>query len=115
MTPGRQIDRSTLDARGMDATVVDDERVADPQPAAVVAPEVEVPAAVGRDVDLAGQSNPEVVPAFAGPDTGDIDLDVALMTAAVAETTGMHRTTVASSQGSVGIASPFQTLNRRYP
>ena len=43
------------------------------------------------------------------------DLDVALMTAAVAETTGMHRTTVASSQGSVGIASPFQTLNRRYP
>ena len=43
------------------------------------------------------------------------DLDVALMTAAVAETTGMHRTNVASSQGSVGIASPFQTLNRRYP
>lgn len=43
------------------------------------------------------------------------NLDVALMTAAVAETTGMHRTTVASPQGSVGIASPFQTLNRRYP
>ena len=43
------------------------------------------------------------------------DLDVALMTAAVAETTGMHRTTVASSQGEQGIASPFQTLNRRYP
>ena len=43
------------------------------------------------------------------------DLDVALMTAAVAETTGMHRTTVASSKGEQGIASPFQTLNRRYP
>ena len=43
------------------------------------------------------------------------DLDVALLTAAVAETTGMHRTTVASSQGEQGIASPFQTLNRRYP
>jgi len=43
------------------------------------------------------------------------DLDVALMTAAVAETTGMHRATVASSHGSVGVASPFQTLNRRYP
>ena len=43
------------------------------------------------------------------------DIDVALLTAAVAETTGMHRTTVASSQGEQGIASPFQTLNRRYP
>lgn len=43
------------------------------------------------------------------------DLDVALLTAAVAETTGMHRTMVASSQGEQGIASPFQTLNRRYP
>ena len=35
------------------------------------------------------------------------------MTAAVAETTGMHRTTVAFPRS--GIASPFQTLNRRYP
>ena len=43
------------------------------------------------------------------------DLNVALMTAAVAETTGMHRTTIASTQGPAGIASPFQTLNRRYP
>ena len=43
------------------------------------------------------------------------DLNVALMTAAVAETTGMHRTTVASPDGSDGITSPFQTLNRRYP
>ena len=45
----------------------------------------------------------------------DDDLNVALLTAAVAETTGMHRTTVASTQGSEGIVSPFQTLNRRYP
>ena len=43
------------------------------------------------------------------------DLDVALMTAAVAETTGMHRTTITSQQGPTGVTSPFQTLNRRYP
>jgi acetyl/propionyl-CoA carboxylase alpha subunit len=42
-------------------------------------------------------------------------LDVALMTAAVAETTGMHRVTVSSSSSKEGISSPFQTLNRRYP
>ena len=42
-------------------------------------------------------------------------LDVALLTAAVAETTGMHRVTVSSSSSNEGIPSPFQTLNRRYP
>ena len=42
-------------------------------------------------------------------------LDVALMTAAVAETTGMHRVTISSSSSKEGISSPFQTLNRRYP
>ncbi|MCH1442677.1 MAG: hypothetical protein L7U53_02285, partial [Candidatus Poseidoniaceae archaeon] len=42
-------------------------------------------------------------------------LDDALMTAAVAETTGMHRVTVSSSSTKEDIPSPFQTLNRRYP
>ena len=42
-------------------------------------------------------------------------LDVALMTAAVAETTGMHRTIATRQHGSSDVASPFQTLNRRYP
>jgi len=40
---------------------------------------------------------------------------VALMTAAVAETTGMHRTSIATQAGPAGVVSPFQTLNRRYP
>ena len=43
------------------------------------------------------------------------NLDVALMTAAVAETTGMHRVSVSTSSSKEGISSPFQTLNRRYP
>jgi acetyl/propionyl-CoA carboxylase alpha subunit len=43
------------------------------------------------------------------------NLDVALMTAAVAETTGMHRTSMVTQAGPAGVASPFQTLNRRYP
>ena len=42
-------------------------------------------------------------------------LDVALMTAAVAETTGMHRVSLSTSSSKEGIPSPFQTLNRRYP
>lgn len=42
-------------------------------------------------------------------------LDVALMTAAVAETTGMHRASISTSSSKEGIPSPFQTLNRRYP
>jgi hypothetical protein len=43
------------------------------------------------------------------------NLNVALMTAAVAETTGMHRTSIATQVGPAGVVSPFQTLNRRYP
>ena len=43
------------------------------------------------------------------------NLDVALMTAAVAETTGMHKVSVSTSSSKEGISSPFQTLNRRYP
>ena len=42
-------------------------------------------------------------------------LDVALMTAAVAETTGMHRVSLSTSSSKEGLPSPFQTLNRRYP
>ena len=42
-------------------------------------------------------------------------LDVALMTAAVAETTGMHRVSLSTSSLKEGLPSPFQTLNRRYP
>ena len=42
-------------------------------------------------------------------------LDVALLSAAVAETTGMHRLRTAHNQSSGDVASPFQSLNRRYP
>ncbi len=42
-------------------------------------------------------------------------LDVALLSAAVAETTGMHRLRTAHKQSSGDVASPFQSLNRRYP
>ena len=42
-------------------------------------------------------------------------LDVALLSAAVAETTGMHRLRTAHKQSSSDVASPFQSLNRRYP
>ena len=42
-------------------------------------------------------------------------LDVALLAAAVAETTGMHRLRTAHKQSSGDVASPFQSLNRRYP
>lgn len=42
-------------------------------------------------------------------------LDVALLAAAVAETTGMHRLRTGHKQSSGDVASPFQSLNRRYP
>ena len=42
-------------------------------------------------------------------------LDVALLSAAVAETTGMHRLRTAHKQSSGDVASTFQSLNRRYP
>ena len=68
-----QVDRAALDAGAVDAAVVDHQRVADPQARTIVAPQEEVPATGGGDLDLARQPDPEVVLPDAGADARDLD------------------------------------------